>query len=96
LNIEFNVRWRTQARGKIMSFNPPTEKGIPLEKQLRNWSELNIKPYNKHNVDPYTRTRVITMNGIEVKEIFSHQFVRHTNDLELTVKFGNDARIEQQ
>jgi hypothetical protein len=30
-----------------MSFNPLAEKGIPLEQQLRNWSELNVQPYNK-------------------------------------------------
>jgi hypothetical protein len=27
-----------------MGFNPLAEKGIPIEKQLRNWSELNVPP----------------------------------------------------
>jgi hypothetical protein len=29
-----------------MAFNPLRERGIPIEKQFRNWSELNVKPYN--------------------------------------------------
>jgi hypothetical protein len=80
-----------------MGFNPLTEKGIPLEKQLRNWSELNVKPYDKEQVDPYTRTRVIAMNGIEVESIiFSHQFARHTDNPEIKRALALTRRIEQQ
>jgi hypothetical protein len=28
-----------------MDFNPLEEKGRPLEKQVINWDELNVKPY---------------------------------------------------
>jgi rubrerythrin len=81
----------------FMGFNPLKEDGIPLEKQLRNWSELNIKPYDKFNVHPYTRTRVILMNGVEVESaFFGHQFARHTADLELKRKLAHVRRIEQQ
>jgi hypothetical protein len=67
-----------------MGFNPLEEKGVPLDGQLRNWSELNVEPYAPLDVDPYTRCRVIAMNGVEVEAIgFSHQFNRHTDDLEL-------------
>jgi hypothetical protein len=80
-----------------MSFNPLTEKGIPLEKQLRNWSELNVQPYNSKEVHPYTRTRIITMNGVEVESIlFSHQFARHTADPEIRKYLAQSRRIEQQ
>lgn len=80
-----------------MSFNPFKEKGIPIDKQLRNWSELNIQPYLKQDVDPYTRTRVITMNGIEVESaFFSHQFARHTPDPEIRKYLALTRRIEQQ
>jgi hypothetical protein len=80
-----------------MGFNPLTEKGIPLEKQLRNWSELNVQPYDKEQVDPYTRTRVIAMNGIEVESIiFSHQFARHTDNPEIKRALAMTRRIEQQ
>lgn len=29
-----------------MTFDPMTERGIPLERQLRSWSELNVTPYD--------------------------------------------------
>ena len=44
--------------------NPLKKKGMPLEKQLRPWSELNVKPYDKNSIHPYTRARIILMNGI--------------------------------
>lgn len=80
-----------------MSFNPLEERGIPLDQQLRNWTELNVSPYRKEDVHPYTRTRIITMNGIETESIFfSHQFARHTDDLELKHYLAETRRIEQQ
>lgn len=80
-----------------MSFNPLAEKGIPIDQQLRNWSELNVQPYNKRDVHPYTRTRIITLNGIEVEgAFFSHQFARHTDDLELRKQLAMVRRVEQQ
>ena len=80
-----------------MGFNPLEEKGVPLDEQLRNWSELNVEPYDALNVDPYTRCRVISMNGVEVEAIlFSHQFNRHTDDLELKQALAQTRYIEQQ
>ncbi len=80
-----------------MGFNPLTERGIPLEKQLRNWSQLNVQPYDTQTVDPYTRCRIITMNGIEVESILnSHQFARHTDNPEVKAKLAFVRRIEQQ
>jgi hypothetical protein len=80
-----------------MGFNPLEEKGMPIEKQFRNWSDLNVKPYDKNKVHPYSRTRGILMNGIEVEgAIFSHQFARHTDDMDLKKKLALTRRIEQQ
>jgi hypothetical protein len=80
-----------------MTFNPLEEKGIPMEKQLRSWSELNVTPYDKKKVHPYSRTRGILMNGIEVEgAIFSHQFARHTYDMEIKKKLAMTRRVEQQ
>src|SRR4029450_7514666 len=80
-----------------MPFNPLDQKGIAVPDQFRNWSELNAMPYDKHTVDPYTRTRVILMNGIEVESIiFSHQFARHTDNLEIKQKLARSRRIDQQ
>ncbi|MDX9996670.1 MAG: hypothetical protein WCY15_10775 [Phenylobacterium sp.] len=56
-----------------MSFNPLQERGIPLDRQLRNWSELNVAPYRKEDVHPFSRCRGIVANGIEVEAVmFSH------------------------
>jgi hypothetical protein len=80
-----------------MTFNPLEEKGIPIEKQLRSWSELNVTPYDKKKVHPYSRTRGILMNGIEVEGvIFSHQFARNTYDMDIKKKLAMTRRVEQQ
>jgi hypothetical protein len=80
-----------------MAFNPLKEKGIPLEKQLRNWSELNVKPYDKYQTDPYTKCRVIVMAGIEVEAaFFSHNFSRNTANVDVKNRLAMVRRIEQQ
>jgi hypothetical protein len=80
-----------------MSFNPFKERGIPADKQLRNWQELNLKPYNKNEVHPYTKARIILMNGVEVEgAIFSHQFARNLDDPKLKQQLALTRRVEQQ
>ncbi len=80
-----------------MGFNPLEEKGIPVEKQPRDWSTLNIKPYDKNAVHPYTKCRIIVMNGAEIEgALFSHQFARHAQDPELKRQLAMARRIEQQ
>jgi hypothetical protein len=80
-----------------MPFNPLAERGLPLERQLRNWSELNVTPYDTRAVHPYTRCRVIVMNGIEAEAIsFSHNFNRNCADVELKQRLQMVRRIEQQ
>lgn len=80
-----------------MAFNPLKEKGIPIDKQVRNWDQLNVVPYDKNEVHPYTRTRIILMNGIEVEAaMFGHQFARHADDYSLKQKLAQTRRIEQQ
>lgn len=80
-----------------MSFNPFKERGVPADKQLRNWQELNVKPYNKNEIHPYTKARIILANGVEVEgAIFSHQFARNLNDPELKKQLALTRRAEQQ
>lgn len=80
-----------------MGFNPLKEKGMPIEKQLRSWSELNVTPYDKNTVEPYTQTRVITINGIEIESILnSHQFARHCPDNNIRRQLAMVRRVEQQ
>jgi hypothetical protein len=47
--------------GADMAFNPLDQRGIPVEEQIRNWSVLNVTPFDKHTVDPDTRRREILM-----------------------------------
>jgi hypothetical protein len=81
----------------MTTFNPLEQRGIPIDDQLRSWSEQNVQPYDPEQVDPYTRCRVILMNGIEVESImFGHQFARHTDVREIKEKLAMSRRIEQQ
>jgi hypothetical protein len=80
-----------------MSFNLLKERGIPLERQFRNWSELNTTPYDKNQVHPFSRCRGIVMNGIEVEAaMFSHNMNRHTVDPKIKEMLALVRRVEQQ
>ncbi|MCW2504935.1 MAG: uncharacterized protein JWO79_3219 [Actinomycetia bacterium] len=80
-----------------MTFNPLAEKGIPLGSQIRNWRELNVEPIDPEPPDPYTRCRIIAMNGIEVESIlFSHQFARHCPDDQLRRELAEIRYVESQ
>ncbi len=77
-----------------MTFNPLKEKGIALDKQLRTWHDIAKRKFNKYEVDCYSRTRQILMNGIEVEAWnFKHAFSRFCDDadtkefLAMTKKF---------
>jgi hypothetical protein len=49
------------------------------------------------HADPYTRCRIITMNGIEVEAIlFSHQFARHCPDPDVKRQLAEVRYIEHQ
>lgn len=80
-----------------MTFNPLAERGIPLDKQLRNWSELNVQPYRKEEVHPFSRCRGIVMNGIEVEAVmFSHMMARNTLDPQIKKQLAMVRRVEAQ
>jgi hypothetical protein len=80
-----------------MSFDPFKERGLPLDRQLRNWSELNVEPYRKEDVHPFTRTRVILANGVEVEAVlFSHNMARNTLDPDVKKQLALLRRVEAQ
>ncbi len=77
--------------------NPFLEKPISLIDSFQNWKQLYPKPYNKHEVDPYTKTRIILMNGTEFEaNWFSHQFQRHTENNDLRRELALTRAIEKQ
>jgi PAS domain-containing protein len=78
-------------------FNPLEHPGIPLDDQIRNWRELDVEPIDPELADPYTRTRIIALNGIEVEAItFSHQFGRHCLDPDVKRQLALVRYIESQ
>ena len=57
--------------------NPFELKPKKLEALIMNWRQLTPLPYDRRAVDPYTRTRVILMNGTEFEAVwYGHQFSR--------------------
>lgn len=80
-----------------MSFNPFNEKPVKTLDTFYNWKELAPKPYNKFDVDPYTKVRIILANGAEYEAVgFSHHFHRHCPDNELRRELATLRRKEQQ
>jgi len=78
-------------------FNPLDHKGIPLQDQIRSWRELNVEPIDPEAVDPYTRCRIITMNGIEVEAVmFQHQFARVCPDPLVRQQLAYTRYVESQ
>lgn len=70
-----------------MTFNPFEQKAIKFDKVFSDWKGMYPKPYNKNEVDPYTKTRIILMNGTEFEATwFGHQYNRH--------EINNDIRRE--
>ena len=77
--------------------NPFREHADPLTSCLMNWRAMSPRPYDKRTVDPYTRTRVILMNGTEFENVwFSHQFHRNCPDNDLRRSLALIRRSEQQ
>ena len=80
-----------------MAFNPFNEQPIKTNDEFYNWKELAPKPYNKFDIDPYTKVRIILANGAEYEAVwFGHQFHRHCTDNELRRELATIRRKEQQ
>jgi hypothetical protein len=79
-----------------MAFRPLSEKGIPVTDQFRSWNDLLVDPIERAPADPYTRCRIILMNGIEVESVmFSHQFHRHTDNPTIRAALAMSRRADQ-
>ena len=80
-----------------MTFNPFNETPVKTNDEFYNWKELAPKPYNKFDVDPYTKVRIILANGAEYEAVwFGHQFHRHCTDNQLRRELATIRRKEQQ
>ncbi len=73
------------------------ERAIPVEGTYKSWNELSPRPYNKKTASPYTKTRVILLNGAEFESNwFLHQFSRNCNNNDLRREIAKVRRHEQQ
>lgn len=73
------------------------ENAIPYDSKFKNWQELNLRPYDKESATPYTKTRIILMNGTEFEQNwFLHRFYRCCNNNALRREISNIRRREQQ
>jgi hypothetical protein len=78
-------------------FNPLEHTGLALDRQLRNWRELDVAPIDPDRADPYTRCRIIAMNGIEVEAVlFDHHFARVCPDPDVRRQLAYLRYIESQ
>ncbi len=77
--------------------NPFLEKARPVDEDFMDWGKLRAKPYNKNEADPYTKTRIILMNGTEFEaNWFSHQFHRNCSNNDLRRELAVSRRVEKQ
>ena len=80
--------------GKKM--NPFEEKPQKIEKSFQNWKNVLIKPYDKHTVDPYTRLRIILMDGTEFESVrFGHSYTRNCTNNDIRRELALIRRSEQ-
>lgn len=80
-----------------MTYNPFEQKTKPIEETLESWDKIFLPHYDKAETDPYTKLRIILMNGTEFEaNWFSHQFSRHCNDNDVRRQIALVRRVEQQ
>lgn len=79
-----------------MSFNPFNETPEKSEKLFMDFKSLYPESYLKDSADPFTKTRIILMNGTEFEAVwYSHQFSRHCKDNNLRRELEFVRRSEQ-
>ena len=79
-----------------MSFNPFNEKPEKVENGLCSWDKMYPTSYDKDSTDPYTKTRIILMNGTEFESVYmGHNFSRNCPDNELRRDLALIRKVEQ-
>ncbi len=81
----------------MQKVNPFLEKTKQIEKSYESLKKLAPAPYDPESTSPFTKVRVILMNGTEFEaNWFSHHFSRHCNDNDLRREIALIRRREQQ
>lgn len=97
--FELEIIWLKIILGKdlVMSFNPFNQKTRQISDTFMNWKQMDAKPYNKAVDDPFTKLRVIMLNGAEYEAVgFSHRFSRNCSDNDVRRSLAMIRRSEQQ
>ena len=77
--------------------NPFQLKPEKMTDSFMDWQQLYPRSYDKMGIDPYTRVRVILMNGTEFESnAYSHQFQRHESNNDLRRELAMMRRQEEQ
>ena len=77
--------------------NPFEMKPKKVDDCVLSWSDLAVRPYKKQEVDPYTKTRIILLNGAEYEGVwFSHRFSRRETNNDIRRSLALVRRQEQQ
>jgi hypothetical protein len=76
--------------------NPVSVETKELNEYFNSLKNMYPKSYDKSKTDPYTKTRVILMNGTEFESVwFMHQFARHCDEPEIKKSLAN-IRFQEQ
>ena len=77
--------------------NPFEEKPMKIDYALQDWTKIYPKSYDKNELSPYSKTRIILMNGTEYEaNWFSHQLARHTENDDLRREISLCREVEKQ
>ena len=77
--------------------NPFSLHPMTVEQTYESFCDLYPRPYDPNTVDPYTKCRIILMNGTEFEAAkFTHQMLRHITDHPLRAQIAKSRRTEQQ
>ena len=77
--------------------NPFNENKRPIEDYFLNLTQMYPKSYDKLNTSPFTKTRIILLNGTEFESNwFMHQFARNCDNQDLKRELALVRTQEQQ
>ena len=77
--------------------NPFMQKAPSVGATFESLPALYPRAYDPKEADPYTKCRIILMNGTEFEAVkFSHQMARHVSDPQLRAELAMARRTEQQ
>ena len=77
--------------------NPLNENTKDLEEYYLGLENMYPKSYDKNNTSPFTKTRIILLNGTEFESNwFMHQFARNCNNQDLKRELAIVRNQEQQ